>query len=232
MIQNSMIKLFLLYATVILTLNGCVDSGSSSDEPTDKTIAFQLFTDSFFNNTYSISFSLSGNFSNGDKVDASIQSRSAGSKTFNSQSVNTIFTQIQATNKSTGAVVTNSGEEYYSTDKNNLMLIGDYSSIDQVTAIGTSLEVIPLSATIGDFGTIGSYSHSDGKSSTTTWSLEDGYNGKAILKISTIIRDSSGDLDTTSITSRTIDTGGNVSKYSVVVTYHQNSNLVMTLLSS
>jgi hypothetical protein len=98
--------------------------------------------------------------------------------------------------------------------------------------MATSTNIIPLTATIGDFGNIGNYTQSDGKSQTRSWALEDGFNGKAKLVVTTVLRDFSGALEATEGDTNTIRQDGTISQVHITVTLHQLDNTVLTLSGS
>ena len=204
-------------------------SSSTSDTPTDTSIVFSAFPSTYFGGNYSATYTLNGSFSNGDNVTATWNIQSGSTTTFNSQSVTTIDELLSITNTTTSATSGGLSETYYSTDTNNLTLQGGYRTIDGVSSMATSTTVIPLSGTIGDFGMVGNYTLSDGTSSSTTWALEDGFNGKAKLVTTTTIRDSSNALYATSVYKWLITQDGTRESFSVTVTYHQTNNLTLTM---
>lgn len=179
----------------------------------------------YFDGNYSASYSLSGEFSNGENITATLNTQSGNTTTFNSQSVSTIDESVSLTNTTTNAVSSTYTENYYSPDVSNLTLVGNYRTIDGVTSVATSTSVFPLTARINEFGIIGTYSLSDGSSTSVTWSLADGFNGKAKLIMTTTVRDSSNALYATSIISWTIAQDGTREALQVTVTYHQSGNL-------
>lgn len=159
--------------------------------------------------------------------DWSIQSGTT--TTFNSQSVTTIDQDLSITNLTSGATSSGLSETYYSTDTSNPTLLGDYRTTDGVSSMATSTTPIPLSGSIGDFGAVGSYTLSDGTSSSITWALEDGYNGKAKLVVTSTIRDTSNVLYATEVDTWTISQDGTREAVKVTITYHQSGNLTVIL---
>lgn len=204
-------------------------SSSTSDTPTDTSIVFSTFPSTYFGGNYSSTYTLNGSFSNGDNVRATWNIQSGSTTSFNSQSVTTIDQLLSITNTTTSATSGGLSETYYSTDTNNLTLLGGYRTIDGVSSMATSTTVIPLSGTIGDFGMVGNYTLSDGTSSSITWALEDGFNGKAKLVTTTTIRDSSNALYATEVDKWLITQDGARESVSVTVTYHQSNNLTLTM---
>lgn len=221
----------IIAALISITLTAC-DGGSSSSStqtPTDPTLVFSLFPAQFFLGSYSASYSLSGSYSNGDTVTGIWQIQSGTTTTFNSQPVVTINQNLSLTNTASGATTSTIGETYYSPDTNNLTLVGSYRTIDGVSSMATSTSIIPLTGNVGDFGNVGSYTLSDGTNSSITWSLVDGYNGKAKLVTTTVVRDTSNALFATEVDSWTIAQDGTRESVQVTVTYHQSGNLTLTM---
>lgn len=219
----------LLSITLVACDKGDNGSSSQANIPTDRTLEFSLFPATYFGGSYSAYYSLVGAMSNGDGVRATFSTQSGSTATFNTQSVTTIEELTAITNATTGAVTTSLREIYYSTDMNNLTILGEYRTIDGVTIIATSPSVLPVTAKIGDFGMVGTYTLSDGTSSSVTWSLEDGYNGKAKLIITTTVQNASNTLYSTTVNSWTISQDGTRGALRITVTYHQQNNLTLTM---
>ena len=225
-------KYLVLFALIFI--QGCSSGGdsASSSTPTDTSLVYSTFPAAYFDGSYSASYSLTGSYSNGEKVTATVGEQSGSTATFNSNNVKTIDKNIFLKNVSTGAVVNNLGELYYSTDINNLTYEGTFSFLDGVSAFSTSSKVIPLSGTIGDFGNVGTYTRTDGQNFTQSWSIQDGFNGKAKFVMTVVQKDASNVLFATSIESWTISQNGTREAIKVEVTLHQSGNLTLTLSSS
>ncbi len=230
------IKNFIRGLTIITTLVlvGCGGGGGggSNDVPSDRLLVFSLFPPGYFEGNYSDSTSLKGSFSNGDTVTASIAAQSGNTTIFNGQAVLTIDSQISMTNTTTGAIAAGSSEGYFTTDLNNLKIIGGLNITDGVTIMATSTDIIPLTGFIGDFGNVGSYTLSDGTSQTSSWALEDGFNGKAKLVTTYVSKDSSNVLEFTEIDTDTISQDGTILRTDITITYHQFGNVTLTLSGS
>lgn len=217
---------------LVAALSACGGGGGGGNTPTDPSLVFSLFPPDYFGGAYSDSYSLSGSDNTGDGYTATIAVQSGSTATFNAQSVLTIDQQVTITNTTTNAVGTGSSESYFSTDLNNLMAVGAYNITDNITALPTSVSVIPLTGSIGDFGNIGSYALSDGTSTVNSWALQDGFNGNAKLVTTYVARDSLNALDYTEIDTYTINEDGSIIRVNVVITLHQLGNITITLSGS
>ena len=229
---RKLINFVLLGLIVILPLAGCgggESSPSTSNTPTDTSIIFSTFPSTYFGGNYSASYSLSGSFSTGENATGTWSIQSGSKTSYNSQSVTTIDYLLSLTNTTSGATSSTLAEEYYATNLYNRTLIGQYTATDGVSSIATSTKNIPLLITIGDFGMVGSYSLSDSKSSSITWSLENGFNGKAKLVLTEIVKDTSNVLFSTEVHSWTITQDGTRESVQVTVTMHQSGNLTLTM---
>lgn len=228
MSTRNMLKGLTLVA--ILVLVGC--GGGGGTEPTDTSLEFSLNPPGYFGGSYSDSHSLTGSYSNGDKATATLRSQSGSTTTFNGLPVLTIDQQVSITNTTSGANAADSSEGYYSTDLTKLTVVGGLSITDGVITMATSTSIIPLIARIGDFGNVGNYTQSDGKSQSRSWALEDGFNGKAKLVITTVLKDFSDALEATEVDTYTIRQNGTITHVHLTVTLHQLGNLVLTLTGS
>ena len=220
---------------LLIALSACGGGGGGGNDPTnvptDTSLVFNLFPPGLFGGSYSGSASLTGSFSNGDNVTATINSQSGSTTVFNAQPVIALDSQVTITNTSTNAVGTSSVEGYYSTDLNNLTAVGSYNSTDGVSSMATSATVIPLTASIGNFGDIGTYTSSDGTSHSSTWILQDGFNGKAKFTKTHVYYDSSNVLEFTEIDSSIISQDGTASDVDIFITFHQ-LGLTLTMSGS
>ena len=223
-IKQTSITVMLL--VISLSLAACGGGSSSSDTATDASLVFQLFPASYFEEGYSASYALTGSFSTGDSIVATLGVLSEGETTFSSQSVAIITEMVSITNTATGAAASTVTEMYFTSAP---ALLGSYRTIDGVSAMADSMAVIPPSGTIGDFGVIGNYTLSDGTRSSVIWALEDGANGNAQLTITTTTRDSLNRLDATSRVSWLIAQDGTRKAVSVTITYHALDNMTATM---
>ena len=222
----------ILLVTALSACGGGGGGGGTTNTPTDPSLVFNLFPPGYFGGSYSDSYSLTGSDNTGDGYTATIAVQSGSTATFNAQPVLTIDQQVTITNTTTNAIGTGSSETYFSTDLNNLMVVGNYSITDNITALPNSLSIIPLTGSIGDFGNIGSYALSDGTSSVNSWALQDGFNGNAKLAMTFVARDSFNALDYTEIDTYTINQDGTIIRVGIVLTLHQFGNLTVTMSGS
>ena len=223
-IKQTSITVMLL--AISLSLAACGGGSSSSDATTDTSLVFKLFPASYFEEGYSASYALTGSFSTGDGIVATLGVISEGATTFNSQTVAIITEMVSVTNTATGAAASTVTETYFTSAP---AVLGSYRTIDGVIAMADSMTVIPSSGTIGDFGVVGNYTLSDGTRSSVIWALEDGSNGNAKLTITTTTRDSFNRLDATSRVSWLIAQDGTRKAVAITITYHALDNMTVTM---
>lgn len=222
----------LMVLSSLLLMAGCEDEENtkqSNDRPTDRSILFATIPADFFSGNYAATYALTGVYSNGDEASATLSYQSGSTTTHDSLSVNAIDEYLSLTNTTSGAVSSEWGESYYSTDLSDLHYLGNYLHVSGVSTTAISTTPLPLLAKIGDFGVVGSYSASDGTTISSSWALEDGYNGKAKLVITTIKRNAGNVLDTTGIKSWRISEDGGRVFVEVTLTFHQENDLTMSL---
>ncbi|MBL1275674.1 MAG: hypothetical protein COB30_006280 [Ectothiorhodospiraceae bacterium] len=207
---------------ILIMLTACGGSGGgepATDEPTDTSLSFSLYPATYFDGSYFESYSQKSVDSN-----VSWTVRLGSTIAFNGQPISTIEDALSFTDNSSGVVLSGVLERYFSTDTNNLTLVGYYLDFSGVVAMATSVDILPLTATIGSFGSVGSYSLSDGESEVITWALLDGYNGKARLEITKVTRDSAGALSFTETDTWMINQDGTRLSVTTTVMYHQSGN--------
>lgn len=226
----------LVISLIIVFVTACGGgTTTNTDIPTDTSLVFSSFPPGYFGGSYSASYSLTGSDTNGGTYTSTYSIQSGTDTTFNSQDVKTINELILLTNTSTNVVAGTLSNDYYTTDINNLKYVGYYTDSNGVSAMPstpTSNSVLPLTGSIGDFGEVGSYTRSDGSNFSKSWSLVDGYNGKAKLVITTTSNDTSNILYFTTVEKRLISQDGTISGIEVIITYHQSGNRTVTLTGS
>lgn len=215
---------------VFITACGGGETPTSTDTPTDTSLVFSAFPPGYFDGNYSASYSLTGSATDGNNYTATWIIQSGADTTFNTKPVKTIEKKLTTTNTATNAVVETVHSTYFTKDINNLTVEGTDSL--GVSYIPTSTTVIPLTASIGDSGSIGSYAGTDGSSSSITWSIEDGFNGKAKLVITEVFNDASSELYATQIQKWLISQDGSISGVEAIVTIHQNTKRIVTWTGS
>lgn len=219
----------LVISLIIVFVTAC--GGGETPTSKDTPLVFSAFPPGYFDGNYSASYSLTGSATDGNNYTATWNIQSGTDTTFNSKPVKTIEKTLTTTNTATNAVVVGAVHStYFTTDINNLTVEGTNSL--GVSYMPTSTTVIPLTASIGDSGSVGSYAGTDGSSSSTTWSIEDGFNGKAKLVITEVINDASSVLYATQIQKWLISQDGSISGVEAIVTYHQNTNRIVTWTGS
>ena len=225
-------KLLIVMTISMLSLYGCGGGNgggttTDTDTPTDTSLVFSIFAPDYFDVDYSASYSLAGSDTNGDSYTAT-QTVTAGNETsYSGKPVKEIIVSTSITNTSTNAPLEILDKKYFTHEANysDLRLLA--SEIPGVSAIFRSNEIIPLTATIGDFGTVGVYDRSDFSSFTQTWELTDGFNGKAILIVTTVPSDTtSSGLYPTTIEKLLISQDGTVLGFELIIIDHQNSNTI------
>ena len=105
-----------------------------------------------------------------------------------------------------------------------------YKSISSTGVIDTPTSQVPIPTTayVGDFGTFGTSSGSDGTITTTTWKLYPEFNGASILAISSIIK-TGNDTTATEFDSYYLDAAGVPTKLKISIT---TSDVIVNLSGS
>jgi hypothetical protein len=216
----------------IALLSACGSGGGGGDAsstpapvPTDTNIAFQSFPPSHFSAGYKETYQLTGNDTAGGTYTATISVTTLAQSTFNSQPAIPVQSLVNITNTSTGAFVTGTGTSYFSVDSASRMYLG-FTDSDGITHTAVSLNVIPQSAKIGDFGTVGTYTGAS-ESTQIIWQLTNANNGLAnqVLSETTMI---SGNLEFSEETSYVIDQSGNRKSVTAKI-YYADSGITITL---
>ena len=173
-----------------LVLTGC-GGEEKTEQPTDRSISFRLYPSDFFDTGYKENYAASGTGKNGSNittVDVSFSNKANGLTYFNSSQAQSVYGTISLKEASTGAFIATSGTEYYSSDPNHLSFLGSVQNGVYTTAKSNS--VIPITAKIGDFGSIGEYVNTANSNiKTMGWELQDGNNGNAKMCITTTTTD-------------------------------------------
>jgi len=169
-----------LALALALGLAGCGGEEANNQKPTDRSIPFRLYPSNFWDSDYQENYSISGTAKRSDTVSVtgSLKSKSNGLASVNSVQAQSVYSTMTTKETSTGALITASSTGYYSTDANQMRYLGSLSNGVYTTARSNS--IIPLTAKIGDFGSIGQYVNSaDSNIENLGWELQDGYNGNA-----------------------------------------------------
>lgn len=218
---------------VVLLLSACGSGGgggggsssSPASVPTDTNLAFQSFPAGYFSSGYTETYQVTGSDTAGGMYTATLSSTTLAPTTFNGQPAIPVQKLVKITNTQTGAFVSGTGTDYFSTDSGSRMLLG-YTDSAGVTKIGVTMNIIPQSATIDDVGVIGSYA-GGGETDQITWQMTNANNGLANLVVNetTTI---SGSLDSSEEDSYVIDQQGNRKSLTVKI-YYASNGVTITL---
>ena len=182
-------KYYIFIAIVtIFSLSGC-GGGGSSTTPTDPNTVFSLFPSAYFTLGYSESYTLTGTDTGGGVFTGSYSIQTQSQSTFNGNPAIPFAVSLQLNNTASGAFVTAIGTGYYSTTISNLHNLGFTNTTFGTTTVSASTTALPTTATIGNFGSVGTYTDSAGDTDVDTWRLDDGGNGNAKLVFSTTTTD-------------------------------------------
>lgn len=229
-----MFNKFLIVMTIsALSLYGCGggDGGGTTtgtDTPTDTSLVFSIFAPEYFDVNYSASYSLVGSDTKGDSYTAT-QTVTAGAVTeYSGKPVQEIIVDTSIINISTSGPIRLLDKKYFTSEANysDLRLLASENLLG-FSAINTVDYIIPLTATIGEGGTIGEFFRIDSSSFTQSWKLTDGFNGKAKLILTTVPSDTtSSGLYPTTIEKLLISQDGTISGFELIIIDHQNSNTI------
>ena len=228
-VKSLQVSILIIISTLGLILaQGCSSSGGDGATPTDPNTVFQLFDNGYFTPGYTNTTDYVGSDTKGSSYTAIISSQTQTQSTFLGQPAIPILQQIQITNTSTGASVSDIGTGYYSIDPNDRHFLGQSSSTSTTVSAVTS--PIPQTAKIGDFGTIGTYTDNAGDVASMSWRLDDGLNGNGKAVILSNVRDQFGNLDYSQTSSSIIDPSGNTISSQYVI-YYEGPGVTVTLNS-
>ena len=136
---------------------GGSSTSTPAPTPTDTNLAFQSFPAGYFSSGYTETYQVTGSDTVGGTYTATLSSTTLAPTTFNGQPAIPVQKLVKITNTQTGAFVSGTGTDYFSTDSGSRMLLGYTDDSAEVTKIGLTMNIIPQSATIDDVGVIGSY---------------------------------------------------------------------------
>jgi len=205
---------------------GGSSTSTPAPTPTDTNLAFQSFPAGYFSSGYTETYQVTGSDTAGGTYTATLSSTTLAPTTFNGQPAIPVQKLVKITNTQTGAFVSGTGTDYFSTDSGSRMLLGYTDDSAEVTKIGLTMNIIPQSATIDDVGVIGSYT-GGGETDQITWQLTNANNGLANLVVNetTTI---SGSLDSSEEDSYVIDQSGNRKSLTVKI-YYADTGIIITL---
>lgn len=219
-----------LILLALIVIQGCSSSGGdSAPPPTSSDTVFQLFAPGSFAAGFTETVNLTGTDSSGGVWSGVVSTQTQSQSTFLGQPVIPILAQVQLTNSSNGAFVSNIGTSYYSTSASDRHYLGYSDSFS--TTVSATTSAIPETAKIGDFGVIGTYTDNAGSVDVKSWRLDDGGNGLAkIVQLSTE-KDQYGNLELSTTTTNLIDTSGNTISQ-ILVIFFADTGETLTLNGS
>ena len=219
----------LICSFFILTLSACgggSGSGDSTLEPTDPNTEFRSSPAGYFTPGGSSTQNCTGEDTEGGKYTAVFSAQTQAETTFLGVPAIPIVGQLQLTNTSTGAFVSNIGTSYASTSELDRRYLG-YSDASTTTVSATTSS-FPQTVKIGDFGITGTYTDNAGNVDIKSWRVDDGGSGRARIVSLSTVKDQFGNLVTSSITTDTIDTNGNVIS-EVIDIFYADFGVTLTL---
>ena len=237
-------KFLIIMTFSALSLFGCGGGGTTTPSsgtsdtptltPTDRTLDFSLFEPDYFGGGYSVAFSLTGSDTKGDTYTATQTVESGVDIPFTTffKPVKEIIvsTMITKTDDPLGDI--DIVDKKYFTYETDIRLIAS-DNFDGIRALATTVSlantehIIPLKAKIGDDGIVGDfYRDFDTSGFRQTWELTDGFNGKAILIVTTVPDDITTDTYPTTVEKFLISQDGTVSGYELIITYHASNNTI------
>jgi hypothetical protein len=182
-------KIKYLSILLILTLPiACSDDPTSSKNP-----SYQIFPDGYFSAGYREDYTLSGVSDSGPTFTGSYTLVTQSPKQFNNEQVvpiqifNEWFDQLNTRFSSFG-------NTNYSTDLNNLQIIGFEDLGINSSSILTDRSSIPKTAKINDSGILGTFQDNLGNIITYTWALEKADGNNASIVFASTARDPLGNL--------------------------------------
>ncbi len=214
---------FFLLALIII--QGCSSGGGDSSTPAT---SFSLFPPNYFT-SYNETIIFSGSDSTGDLYTLTLSEQTSAQTTFLTEAAIPILTDIQLTNTSSGGVINITQNSYFSTSATDRRFLGTDGGLTETVSAVT--KVIPQTAVIGASGVIGTYTDNAGDVESSSWRLEDGLNGRAILIYQFTYTDQSGSPTGSETQTFLIDESGN--RLSVTVVFFDTaSGVTITLRGS
>lgn len=190
----------------LILLSSCSSDGGDSAPITPADTVFTLFGINVARPGTNESFSYSGNDNAGLAYTGTGSIADRGLTSFMSQSVRQTDIIISLT-ASNGGFLTSTGTIY----GDPTTLAGVFEETDDgVICTATTILGIPDTAKPGDFGTLSSYTCSDGTTETGNWRLEASTNGLAKITYSFTYLDQFGNFSYDEESTFTIDTSGDV----------------------
>lgn len=190
------IRYALISAFSIFMISACGGGGGGSS--TTPTNPATVFPSGYFSTGYSESYTLTGTDTAGGVFTGSYSVQTKSQTTFNGVPAIPFDVLLQLNNTASGAFVSAIGTGYYSTNTASPENLGFTNTTFGTTTVSATTTPLPTTATIGGFGSIGTYTDSAGDTDVDTWRFDDGGNGNAKLVISTTTTNQFGTVTSTS----------------------------------
>lgn len=222
-------------ATTTYTLRVTNSLGASITSSVKVTVltTYNIFPPGFFDDAYNNgTFRFTGSDTDLSTHTATLLEESGDDTDFNNiPVVKTIKETLLITNVDGGGGATGQlSNQYWTIDVNNRKYVGYEIPENGAYATKTSNSVMPITADIGDSGTMGSYERSDGSTFSITWQLVTG-SGVNAKYITTTVSKVADSLDYTATVTSTINQVGKILGQKIVIIYHNDSDRTLTLTS-
>ena len=221
------LMLALTVAGIALINIGC-SSGGDAPSSTDPNTVFQMRTAGDFVPGYTETTNYTGSDTVGGTFTAVFSQQTLEESTFLGVPAIPVLGQLQLTSTSDGGFVSVIVTGYYSTSIDDLHYLGSTSST--TSTVSSNTEALPLTAKIGDFGVVGTYTDNAGNTSVQSWRVDDGSNGNADVVVLSTETDQFGNFVSSSVTTTKIDVNGNTLS-STIVLFFADSGITLTLTS-
>ena len=194
--------LFLIVST--LALSSC--DSNESNETLDA--LYQLFPDGYFSEGFREEYTLSGTSPSGLLLEGTHLELTEEQRSFGGEQVSPIRIQNDWIDTQTNEQFSNASFSFYSIDPENRRLIGSEDIIAGIVSNSNAINRIPVSASIGESGVVGSYLDTTGGTITLAWRLEEASGEFARIVWDSEIRDGQGNVVVEGYTAYVIDRTG------------------------
>lgn len=211
----------ILVITVALFIVSCGDSSTSANPDSE----FDIFPSSMFVTGTNKITNFTATDSNENSYTLILSEQTLADSQFLSQTAITIMSQLHLTNLSTGASISSFMTSFFSTSATERRFIG--FSTSQSATVSAETSIIPQTAKIGDFGSVGTYTDNVGNVTTKSFRVENGGNGNGKVVILTIERDQFEAILLTEAITTLIDPNGNILSQAIVL-FFADSDVTLT----
>jgi len=214
----------------VITIAGCGGGGGGGSSATPEDKVFQLFPNGFFNAGYKETYSsLVGSDNVGGRLRGNWSIQTQNTVIIESEPVVPVSLLLEVTDTTTNEFFTSVQSDYYVYDDNNVYYLGIEDKTLGISYIASSIEAIPRTAKIGDFGTIGTYENNyDREIVAASWRLTSANNGLANLVLSITYRDQYGNISCSEEQSFVIDEYGDRKSLSVRLYYADGYTMTLS----